>query len=340
MSAWKRVALVGATGAVGREFDHLLTERNFPAREYRLFASPRSAGKTISWCNANQKLHALADDCFTDCDLAFFSAGAALSREWAPRAQAAGAIVIDNSSTFRLDPHVPLVVPEINAHLLTRRPPLIANPNCSTIILAVALAPLQSAARLRRVTVSTYQAVSGAGAQALANLESQTRAALEPANRTPAPADREPYAFNVFSHDSNILDDGFNVEERKLIDETRKIFALPTLPVVPTCLRVPVRRAHLESVAIECEQPLTLAAARAALAAAPGVRIVDDRTTNQFPSTLRAAHQDDVLVGRLRHDPTIPDERGLLFICASDQLRKGAALNAIQIAEALKPPRD
>lgn len=243
-------------------------------------------------------------------------------------------MVIDNSSAFRLDPDVPLVVPEVNSDALRGHRGLIANPNCTAIILAVALWPLHRARRLRRVVVSTYQAVSGAGARALAELESQTRDVL--AGRPPRPTVFPvPCAFNVFSHDSPVGPDGCNGEETKVIQETRKMFAAPALPIAVTCIRVPVRRAHTESVAAEFAEPLDVADARQLLTAAPGVRVVDDPAAGRFPTPLDATGQDDVLVGRLRQDMSIPDRRGVQLLCCGDQLRKGAALNAVQIAQLL-----
>jgi aspartate-semialdehyde dehydrogenase len=246
-------------------------------------------------------------------------------------------LVIDNSSAFRMDPAVPLVVPEINPQAAREHHSIIANPNCSAIVMAVVLWPLHRLSRVRRVVVCTYQAASGAGARALAELESQTRAVLagEPPRPEVFPV---PCAFNVFSHNSPIGEDGYNLEERKIIDEMRKIFGDPVLQIAPTCMRVPVMRAHTEALAIEFCEPMTVEQARAALAGAPGIRIVDDPARNHFPTPLEASGIDDVLVGRIRHDPSIPDHRGLQLICSGDQLRKGAALNAIQIAELLKGP--
>ncbi len=331
----KNVAIVGATGAVGREFCGLLRERRFPVRRLRLLASVRSAGKTIAGVDGPAAVEQLTPSAFEGMDLAFFSAGGAVSREFAPLAVRAGAVVIDNSSAFRLDDGVPLVVPEINPQAARQHRGIIANPNCSTIIMVVALWPLHQLSRIRHVVVSTYQAASGAGARALAELESQTRAVL--AGERPKPeVFPVPCAFNVFSHDSPVGDDGYNLEERKLILETRKIFGDPSIQIAPTCMRVPVMRAHTEALAIEFTEPVSVEQARVALAAAPGVRVVDDPAHNHFPTPLEATGRDDVLVGRIRHDPSIPDHRGLQLICSGDQLRKGAALNAIQIAELLQ----
>ncbi len=328
----KRVAIVGATGAVGQEFCAVLRQRRFPAESYRLLASSRSAGKTIAGVNSPARVELLTPESFAGIDLALFSAGGSISREFAPRAVAAGALVIDNSSAFRMDPAVPLVVPEINPDAARRHRGILANPNCSTIILAVVLWPLHRVSPIRRVVVSTYQAASGAGARALAELESQTRAVL--AGQPPQP---EVFpvacAFNVFSHNTAVGPDGYNVEETKMIAETRKIFGDDTIQIAPTCMRVPVMRTHTESVSVEFARPLPENEARAVLASAPGVCVVDDRASNRFPTALDAAGRDEVLVGRIRQDPSIPERCGLQLICSGDQLRKGAALNAVQIAE-------
>ena len=331
------VAVVGATGAVGREFGRLLAERRFPVATLRLLASARSAGRTVEWETGTHPVEELGPDSFAGIDLAFFSAGAAVSRKFAPLARQAGALVIDNSSAFRQEPDVPLVVPEVNPQAAQHHTGLIANPNCSTIIFAVVLWPLHRANAIRRVIVATYQAVSGAGSRALSELEEQTRAVL--AGKSPEPkVFPVPCAFNVFSHDSPIGPDGYNTEETKLIAETRKIFGDQTLRIAPTCVRVPVRRAHTEAVSIEFAAAIEEAEARAILSSAPGVCVVDDRTAGRFPTPLDASGRDEVLVGRIRRDPSVPDGRGLQLLCSGDQLRKGAALNAIQIAEMLAAP--
>jgi aspartate-semialdehyde dehydrogenase len=330
----KNVAIVGATGAVGQEFCAVLRQRSFPVRSVRLLASARSAGQSVPGIHGPAIVERLTPDSFAGIDLALFSAGAALSREFAPHAVHAGAVVVDNSSAFRMDAGVPLVVPEINPQAARAHHGIIANPNCSTIIMVVALWPLHRVNPVRRVVVCTYQAASGAGARALAELESQTRAVLagEPAQPEVFPV---PCAFNVFSHNSAVGPDGYNVEETKLILETRKIFGDEAIQIAPTCMRVPVLRAHTEALAIEFAKPFPEDEARRILARAPGVRIVDDRAANRFPMPLDASGQDDVLVGRIRQDPSVPDGRGLQLICSGDQLRKGAALNAVQIAELL-----
>lgn len=326
------VAIVGATGAVGQEFRRVLEQRNFPAASYRLFASPRSAGKSVDWIGGPLPLEALTADSFKGVSIAFFSAGAAISREYAPLAVRSGAVVIDNSSAFRMDPQVPLVVPEINGDLVSKRPGILAVPNCTAIILCMAIAPLHRALPLRRVVVSTYQAISGAGARALAEFEMQSHMVLhgQPAVPEVLP---EPCAFNVFSHNTAIESNGYNGEENKVIAETRKILGAPELPIAPTCMRVSVRRAHTESVSLEFSAPVSPEQAREILSAAPGVRLLDDRANNRFPTALKASDGDDVLVGRLRSDPSVPNGCGLQLICAGDQLRKGAALNAVQMGE-------
>lgn len=334
-----RVAIVGATGAVGQEFCTILRQRRFPIESVRLLASARSAGRTVEGPIGPARVELLRPEMLEGIDLAFFSAGAAVSRELVGHARKVGALVIDNSSAFRLDPDVPLVVPEINPQAARRHQGLIANPNCSTIIMTLVLWPLHRINPIRRVVVATYQAASGAGARAMAELEHQTRAALsgQPARPEVFPV---PCAFNVFSHDSPVGPDGCNAEERKMILETRRILGEPTIQIAPTCMRVPVMRAHTEALSIEFSGPISVERARAALAAAPGLRIVDEPQTRRFPTPLEAAGQDCILVGRIRQDPSLPDGRGLQLICCGDQLRKGAALNAVQIAELLLAPAE
>ena len=330
----QRVAIVGATGAVGQEFCTVLRQRRFPLESVRLLASQRSAGRTVAGIDGPATVELLSPEAFDGIDLAFFSAGGAVSREFVPHAKRAGALSIDNSSAFRMEPDVPLVVPEINPQAARLHHGVIANPNCSAIIMAVVLWPLHRVNRIRRVVVATYQAASGAGARALAELESQTRAVL--AGQPPEPkVFPVPCAFNVFSHNSPVGPDGYNGEESKVIAETRKIFDDASLQIAPTCMRVPVMRAHTQAISIELSRPMSAAEARLVLDAAPGVRVVDDPAANRFPTPLDATGIDDVLVGRIRQDPSIPDGRGLQLICSGDQLRKGAALNAVQIAESL-----
>ncbi|MFO0838017.1 MAG: aspartate-semialdehyde dehydrogenase [Phycisphaerae bacterium] len=338
MRSFKRIAIVGATGAVGREFGALLSEEPlasaFGNGEFVLLASSRSAEKAITWANRQRTIQALTPESFNGVDLALFSAGASISREFAPIAVRAGALVIDNSSAFRMQPEVPLVVPEINPRAAEAHRGIIANPNCSTIIVALALWPLHQVSRIRRVVVATYQAVSGAGARAMDELEHQTRDVL--AGKPPRPEIfHEPCAFNVFSHNSAIGEDGYNVEESKMIHETRKIFGDESIRVAPTCVRVPVMRAHTAALSMEFDQPMFEADARRILERAPGLRVIDDRAANRFPTPLQAAGRNEVLVGRIRQDPSIPERRGLQLLVSGDQLRKGAALNALQIAELL-----
>jgi aspartate-semialdehyde dehydrogenase len=329
----RSVAVVGATGAVGREFLAVLAARGFPVRQLRLLASPRSVGQRLPFRGEQLPVEALAADSFRGVDLALFSAGSAVAREHAPRAQAAGAVVVDNSSAFRLDPAVPLVVPEVNAAALAGHRGLIANPNCSTILLAVVAAPLHRAAGLRRIVVSTYQAASGAGQQAIRELRAGLAAQLARTLPPAAVALPQPLAGNVFPQVDVFGPDGYTREEDKLLHELRKILALPGLLVDATCVRVPVERCHSESVAVELERPLAVEAARALLAAAAGVELVDDPSARRYPMPLDQAGRDPVAVGRLRAGRVFTP--GLTFWLAGDQLRKGAALNAVQIAEAL-----
>ena len=323
---------MGATGAVGQELLQVLETRRFPVRALRLLASEQSAGKEMCFQGERVRVETLRDDSFHGIDIAFFSAGSARSKQFAPCAVQAGAVVIDNSSAFRMNPEVPLVVPEINPEAIASHKGIIANPNCSTIILLMALEPLRRLSRIRRIVVSTYQAASGAGARAMQELLDATRAYLsgEPYAPTVLP---HPYAFNLFSHDSAVGDDGYNEEERKIILETRKIWGDPEIAVSPTCVRVPVLRAHSESIVVELETRPSLEAIYAAYRAFEGVRLVDDRARNYFPMPIEATGRDEVLVGRLRYDAGVPN--GVALFACGDQLRKGAALNAVQIAEHL-----
>lgn len=327
-----RVAIVGATGAVGQEFLTLLAERDFPLRELTLYASERSAGKTLHFGSKTYTLRALPADGNLDADIVFSSAGGSISKAHAWRWAEHGAVVIDNTSAWRMDDRAPLVIPEVNGEAALTHGGVIANPNCSTIVALMALAPLHRAFGLKRATVATYQAVSGAGAAGIAELRDQTQAALlgEPL-RTEKFV--HPIAFNLFSHDTDIGEDGYNVEERKMTLESRKILAAPELAISATCIRVPVFRAHSEAIHAEFAQPVTVEEALEVLSSAPGVRIVDDRVGNHFPMPLEASGQDDVLVGRVREDVSLPG--ALALFVAGDQIRKGAALNAVQIGEYL-----
>ena len=312
------VAVAGVTGAVGQEF----------------LASSRSAGKPMTFMGKDYAIEELTAESFNDIDIALFSAGGAISKEFAPIAAKKGTIVVDNSSAFRMVPSVPLVVPEVNPHAIQNHHNIIANPNCSTIIALVPVWPLHHANPVRRMVASTYQAVSGAGWKAMQELLQQTQAVLN--GQEPQPkAFKWPCAFNVFSHDSAIGEDGYNVEETKLVKETHKIFNNPNIAITATCVRVPVLRAHSESINLEFEEPMEVERAVDLLLQAPGVTVVDNWEENYFPMPIEASGQDDVLVGRIRQDLSIPGKRGLNIWISGDQLRKGAALNAVQIAELL-----
>lgn len=326
------VAVLGATGAVGRELLHLLETRSFPVAELRALATARSAGSSLPWKDATVTVHTSCAEAFDGVDLVLASAGGSASKQWAPVAVQAGAIVIDNSSAFRMDPEVPLVVPEVNSEAATRHRGLIANPNCTTILLTLALAPLHARSPIERVVVSTYQSASGAGAQAMEELRTLTRAVLDGA--TPK-SEVLPHslAFNLFLHNSPLDESGYCEEELKMIHETRKIMELPDLRLTATCVRVPVLRAHSEMVNVTFEKPLPVAEARALLSHAPGVELIEDFAANRFPMPTDVTGRDPVAVGRIRQDRSEP--RALEFWLCGDQIRKGAALNAIQIAELL-----
>jgi aspartate-semialdehyde dehydrogenase len=325
------VAVVGATGAVGNEFLQLFSERGFPINELRLLASANSIGKTLAFKGQSVVVSEATKDSFNGVDVAFFSAGASRSRELIPSALNAGALVIDNSSAFRMDHEVPLLVPEVNPGDFNSNTRLISVPNCTAILLCVAINSLRSLGTMIRLIVSTYQSASGGGAAMMHHLEAETRALL---NDTELPTSKlnHRYAFNLFSHNTPIGEDGYNEEESKVIEETRKILGMPDLKINVTCVRVPVLRAHTETVTIEFDGPApSVEAAREALANAPGVRLVDDRASNRFPTPLDASGQGDVLVGRVRQDLSNPN--ALCLMLSGDQLLKGAALNAVQIAE-------
>lgn len=332
MNPQPHIALLGATGAVGLEVLRTLEKRNFPVGKLTLLASERSVGKKMKFRGKDHLVQQVTPASFANVDIAIFSAGATRSREFAPHAVKAGAIVVDNSSAFRMDPAIPLVVPEVNASDLKQHHGIIANPNCTAAIMAVALWPLHQKARIRRIIVSTYQSASGAGAKAMAELESQAKDVLsgKPAKKEVLP---HQIAFNVFSHNTKIAENGYNEEENKVIEETRKMFHEPKLEICPTCIRVPVFRAHAESILIETERELSVEEARKLLSQAPGVKLIDDRVGNYFPMPIEASGLDEVLVGRIREDLSCPN--GLALFVSGDQLLKGAALNAIQIAEML-----
>jgi aspartate-semialdehyde dehydrogenase len=326
------VAILGATGAVGQELLALLESRRFPVKNLKLLASSRSAGTKIKFLEQEITVEALNDNSFQDIDIVLASAGGSTSLEYAPKAVAAGAVVIDNSSAFRMDENVPLVVPEINPEAVAEHQGIIANPNCTTILMGVAIYPLHKVQPIKRIVVATYQSASGAGARAMAEVETQTQAILQ--GKTPQ-AEILPYplAFNLFPHDSPLGDNHYCQEEMKMVKETRKIFNVPELRVTATCVRVPVLRAHSEAINLEFEQPFAADRARELIAAAPGVKLVEDWQKNYFPMPIDATGEDDVLVGRIRQD--ISHDCGLELWLCGDQIRKGAALNAIQIAELL-----
>lgn len=334
MSDRYNVAIMGATGAVGQIFLELLAERDFPMGELRVLASSRSVGKQLTCGDRTVEVQQLTYDSFAGIDVVLSSASGDISREFVPSAVEAGAVVVDNTSAFRMDPEVPLVVPEVNPGDLDGHNGIIANPNCSTIIMVVPLWPVHAKHPIRRVVVSTYQAISGAGAKAMEELETQTRDVL---SGKPAAPQELPHqiAFNLFSHNSSIGDDGYCEEETKMIRETRKMFHDDGIQITPTCIRVPIFRAHSEAVNIEFESPVTADEVRDILASSPGVTVVDDRQGNHFPMPLEASGVDDVLVGRIRQDLSRPDGTGVDMFLSGDQLRKGAALNAIQIVEVL-----
>lgn len=328
------VAVAGATGAVGEVMLRVLEERKFPVRRLKPLASERSVGKVLTFQGEEIKVEQLSTSSFEGVDVALFSAGAIRSREFAPAAWKAGAVVVDNSSAFRMEPDVPLVVPEINPHAIAQytNRGIIANPNCTTIVALMALAPLHRYSRIKRVVASSYQAVSGAGAKALEELKRQVQAW---AAGEPLPVEVFPYqiAFNVLPHIDAFQENGYTKEEMKLVHETRKILEDDRILVSPTTVRVPVFTAHSVSVHVETEQKIPVAKARELFAAFPGLRVLDDPANRQYPMPLFAAGQDDCFVGRIREDLAVPN--GLNFWVVGDQLRKGAALNAVQIAEVL-----
>jgi len=331
------LAIAGVTGAVGQEFLSILEERDFPFDTLKVLASSRSKGKKITFKGKEYTVEVLTKDSFAGVDIALFSAGGSRSKEFAPAAAKAGAVVVDNSSAFRMDPTAPLVIPEINPEKIKEHKGIIANPNCSTIIGIMPVWPLHQANPVKRMVVSTYQAASGAGAAAMAELGAQSREILD--GKKPS-CNVFPYqiAFNCFSHNSALGPDGYNEEETKMVKETRKIFDCPQIAITATCVRIPVMRAHCESINLEFTRPITPERVRELLAKAPGISVLDDREHNRFPMPIDATGKDDVLVGRIRQDESLPDQRGVNLWVAGDQLRKGAALNAVQIAERLLKP--
>ena len=325
-----KVAILGATGAVGTELLTLLEERNVPVSELILLASPRSAGRTLTFKGKTIPVQAVGDRAFNGVDIVLASAGGSTSKEWGPKAAKAGAVVIDNSSAFRMDPKVPLVIPEINPEAAKAHQGIIANPNCTTILMAMAIWPLHQVSPIRRILAATYQSASGAGARAMEEVKQQATAIL--AGQPPqAEIFPHPLAFNLFPHNSPLDAQGYCQEEMKMVNETRKIFEIPDLRIKATCIRVPVLRAHSEAVTLEFDQPFSPSEAKAILSKAPGVTIVEDWQANYFPMPVDASGKDDVLVGRIRADISNPN--GLELWLCGDQIRKGAALNAVQIAE-------
>ncbi|EKQ68771.1 aspartate-semialdehyde dehydrogenase [Leptolyngbyaceae cyanobacterium JSC-12] len=327
-----RVAILGATGAVGAELLELLEKRQFPVSELRLLASARSAGQSLSFKGDRITVQAVSDRSFDDIDIVLASAGASTSRTWAAKAVAAGAVVIDNSSAFRMDRNVPLVVPEVNPKAAATHQGIIANPNCTTILMTVVIYPLHQVQPIKRIVAATYQSASGAGARAMEEVKLQAQAILQ--GETPQ-AEIFPYplAFNLFPHNSTLNEQGYCEEEMKMVNETRKILGEPNLRVTATCVRVPVLRAHSEALNLEFAQPFSVSQAKAILSQAPGVKLVEDWAANYFPMPIDASGQDQVLVGRIRQD--LSHSCGLELWLCGDQIRKGAALNAIQIAELL-----
>lgn len=329
---FQTVAVVGATGAVGRIILQLLEERHFPARQFRFFASARSAGQQVAFAGSAITIEELTHDCFSGIDLVIASTPDETAAEYLPSALKAGCRVIDESGYWRMHPDVALVIPEINPEAALAARGIIASPNCSTTQMALALKPLHDAARVRRVVVSTYQAVSGAGLQGTADLLEGTRAALAGETHT-CKAFRYPIAFNAIPQIGSFKQDGYTSEELKMILETRKILGDETIQVCPTCIRIPVANCHSETINVETERPLTVEQAKRLFAATPGITVLDNPDAFQYPMPQECSGSDDVFVGRIRRDLSHPN--CLTFWCVSDNLRKGAATNAVQIAELL-----
>ncbi len=332
MSRLFNVAIAGVTGAVGVEMLRLLEERKFPIDNLKLLASSRSAGKKMTFNGQELTVEELTHESFAGVDLVFFSAGGSISKEYRQSIVDAGALMIDNSSAFRMDPEVPLVIPEVNPEDIDSHPGVISNPNCSTSIMLVVVAPLHRAKKLRRIVASTYQAASGAGAKAMDELVLQSRQILndEPINPQ---AFVHRIAFNLIPHIDSFESNGYTKEEMKLVHETRKMLHHPDLMVSVTCVRVPVLRAHSEALNLEFEEPVTPDEIRAILAKTPGVKVIDDPAANRYPMPIDATGLDDIFVGRVRQDVSRNDGRGIDLFISGDQIIKGAALNAIQIAE-------
>ena len=332
MSKAYRVAVLGATGAVGTELLELLKERNFPIADLKLLASERSAGKKLTFNGENLTVEAVSETALENLDLVLASAGGSISKAWAPKAAEKGAVVIDNSSAFRMNAEVPLVVPEVNPEDATRHKGIIANPNCTTILMSLGIFPLHKVKPIKRIVVATYQSASGAGARAMEEVKSQSIDILE-GKEPVANVFPYPLAFNLFPHNSPLNDLGYCSEEMKMVKETRKIFNNQQIKITATCVRVPVLRAHSEAINLEFETPFDVEKAREVLSKSPGVKLIEDWQANYFPMPIEATGNDDVLVGRIRRD--ISNECGLELWLCGDQIRKGAALNAVQIAELL-----
>jgi aspartate-semialdehyde dehydrogenase len=317
---------------VGTELLSILEQRRFPIANLKLLASPRSAGQRLKFSGEDLIVEALDNRAFENVDLVLASAGGSISKIWAPKAVEAGAVVIDNSSAFRMDEQVPLVIPEVNPEAAIAHQGIIANPNCTTILMAVAIYPLHQAQPIRRIVAATYQSASGAGARAMEEVKVQALAILQ-GQQPKTEIFPYPLAFNLFPHNTKLNDLGYCEEEMKMVNETRKIFGVPGLRITPTCIRVPVLRAHSEAINLEFDQPFSAVQAREILNHAPGVQVVEDWGANYFPMPIDATGKDDVLVGRIRQDISNPN--GLELWLSGDQIRKGAALNAVQIAELL-----
>jgi aspartate-semialdehyde dehydrogenase len=327
-----RVAILGATGAVGTELLELLASRNFPLAELKLLASERSAGKRLNFQGESLLVEPVSDRAFDNVDIVLASAGGSTSKTWAGVAVDKGAVVIDNSSAFRMNPDVPLVVPEVNPQAAAKHKGIIANPNCTTILMSVAVWPLHQVQPVKRIVAATYQSASGAGAKAMEEVKIQTSAILQ-GQEPVAEVLPYPLAFNLFPHNSPLTDSGYCEEELKMVNETRKIFGNQDIRITATCVRVPVLRAHSEAINLEFDAPFSPDAAREILSQAPGVKLVENWQTNYFPMPMEASGKDEVLVGRIRQDISHPC--GLELWLCGDQIRKGAALNAVQIAELL-----
>jgi aspartate-semialdehyde dehydrogenase len=332
LSRLYRVAILGATGAVGNELLELLSSRDFPIADLKLLASARSAGQKLPFKGEHLPVEAVDENSFKGVDIVLASAGGSTSKAMAPLAVSAGAVVIDNSSAFRMNPEVPLVVPEVNPDAVSEHKGIIANPNCTTILMAVAVYPLHKVKKIKRIVAATYQSASGAGAKAMAEVQAQASAILS-GQQPPTEIFPYPLAFNLFPHNTPLNEIGYCEEEMKMVNETRKIFGTQEIRVTATCIRVPVLRAHSEAINLEFSEPFAPDEAREILKSAPGVKLVEDWQANYFPMPIDATGRDEVLVGRIRQDISL--ESGLELWLCGDQIRKGAALNAVQIAELL-----